>query len=303
MNDSGFYNAAVYCRLSKDDAQLGDSTSIKTQETMLSNYVSQNGWRVADVYTDDGISGTTFERKGFNRMLSDIEAGKVNMVVTKDLSRLGRDYLKTGYFTEIYFPENDVRYIALNDGMSKKYQKEQAELKRQVKELETALNRMKEYKGSSRKWMELIAKYSDLKELDAEIVNELIEQIVSHNGLKDVDFLGGVSNLDDLFLNLQGNQIRDISPLSRLQEIYVLDLGNNIVEDLSSLSNLKKATHISVANNPIKDISALRNLKIVKRKGVTSPDPGINIYGLKISNKEIKEIFGENAKYIYKKGI
>jgi DNA invertase Pin-like site-specific DNA recombinase len=67
--------------------------------------------------SDDGISGTTFERTGFKRMLDDVEAGKINMVITKDLSRLGRDYLKTGYYTEVFFPENDVRYIALNDGI------------------------------------------------------------------------------------------------------------------------------------------------------------------------------------------
>ena len=117
MKQLSFYNAAIYCRLSKDDYGVETSTSIKTQETMLRNYVTGNGWRVADVYVDDGISGTTFERDGFNRMLDDIQAGKINMVVTKDLSRLGRDYLKTGYFTEVFFPENDVRYIALNDGI------------------------------------------------------------------------------------------------------------------------------------------------------------------------------------------
>jgi len=95
----------------------GYSLSIQNQKTLLTEYVQGNGWRVADWYIDDGISGTTFERGDFKRMLDDIEQGKINMVVTKDLSRLGRDYLKTGYYTEVYFPENDVRYIALNDGI------------------------------------------------------------------------------------------------------------------------------------------------------------------------------------------
>ena len=117
MEQQTFYNAAIYCRLSKDDLSQGESSSIQTQRALLTKYITDNGWRIVDVYVDDGISGTTFERSGFNRMLEDIENGKINMVVTKDLSRLGRDYLKTGYYTEVYFPENNVRYIALNDGI------------------------------------------------------------------------------------------------------------------------------------------------------------------------------------------
>ena len=117
MKQAGFYNAAVYCRLSKDDLSHGESSSISTQKAMLTKYITDNNWRVHDYYVDDGISGTTFEREDFQRMISDVEAGKVNMVITKDLSRLGRDYLKTGYYTEVYFPENEVRYIALNDGV------------------------------------------------------------------------------------------------------------------------------------------------------------------------------------------
>jgi len=117
MEQQTFYNAAIYCRLSKDDDLHGESSSISTQKSLLTKYVTDNNWRVVDYYIDDGISGTTFERGGFKRMLEDIEEGKINMVVTKDLSRLGRDYLKTGYYTEVYFPENNVRYIALNDGI------------------------------------------------------------------------------------------------------------------------------------------------------------------------------------------
>lgn len=117
MKQSVIYNAAIYCRLSKDDLSHGESSSIQTQKAMLTKYITDNNWHIVDYYVDDGISGTTFERDGFKRLLDDIEAGKINMVVTKDLSRLGRDYLKTGYYTEVYFPENNVRYIALNDGI------------------------------------------------------------------------------------------------------------------------------------------------------------------------------------------
>jgi len=111
------YDAAIYCRLSSEDDSRSDSISIQNQKTILAKFVEENNWHLSGCYVDDGVSGTTFEREGFKRMLEDIEQGKINMVVTKDLSRLGRDYLKTGYYTDIYFPDNGVRYIALNDGI------------------------------------------------------------------------------------------------------------------------------------------------------------------------------------------
>ena len=95
----------------------GDSESIKTQKTMLTQYAKEHGFMVVEIYVDDGWSGLNFERPDFNRMLDDIEAGKIDVVITKDLSRLGRDHLKVGHFTEIYFPMKNVRYIALNDGV------------------------------------------------------------------------------------------------------------------------------------------------------------------------------------------
>ena len=108
---------ALYCRLSKDDMLQGDSESIKTQKAMLTQYAKEHGFFVAEVYVDDGFSGLNFDRPSFNRMLDDIEAGKIDVVITKDLSRLGRDHLKVGHFTEIYFPMKNVRYIAVNDGV------------------------------------------------------------------------------------------------------------------------------------------------------------------------------------------
>ncbi|MCA5960823.1 recombinase family protein [Blautia sp. RD014234] len=110
------YFAALYMRLSKDDEGKGESASITTQRKMLRAYAAENHYPVYDEYVDDGISGTTFERPDFRRMIRDIESGRVNMVITKDLSRLGRDYIQTGQYTEIYFPTKKVRYIAINDG-------------------------------------------------------------------------------------------------------------------------------------------------------------------------------------------
>ena len=85
---------ALYCRFTKDDMVQGDSESIKTQKAMLTQYAKEQGFLVAEVYVDDGWSGLNFDRPSFNRMLDDIEAGKIDVVITKDLSRLGRDHLK-----------------------------------------------------------------------------------------------------------------------------------------------------------------------------------------------------------------
>ena len=109
------YSAALYMRLSRDDENFGDSISIETQRKVLRQYVSENNLIVYDEYVDDGWSGTNFERPAFQRMMSDIETGKVNCVVTKDLSRFGREHVTMGYYLEFVFPEMNVRYIAVND--------------------------------------------------------------------------------------------------------------------------------------------------------------------------------------------
>ncbi len=108
---------ALYCRLSQDDMLQGESNSITNQKNILKKYAMDNGFHNTKFYVDDGVSGTTFERDGFKAMMSDIEDGKVGIVITKDLSRLGRDYLKTGELIEMTFPDYDVRYIAVNDGV------------------------------------------------------------------------------------------------------------------------------------------------------------------------------------------
>lgn len=108
---------ALYCRLSRDDEYSGDSMSIQTQKTMLSQYSKEKGFFCTAFYSDDGYSGTNFDRPDFQRMITDIENGKVGAVIVKDLSRLGREYLQTGYYTEIFFPQNDVRFIAINDNV------------------------------------------------------------------------------------------------------------------------------------------------------------------------------------------
>lgn len=110
------YRVGIYCRLSREDGNE-ESQSIQTQREILTEYVNkQQGWNIVDYYIDDGYSGTNFDRPDFKRLLNDIEIGRIDLVITKDLSRLGRNYILTGIYTEEYFPEHNVRYIALNDG-------------------------------------------------------------------------------------------------------------------------------------------------------------------------------------------
>ena len=111
------YHVALYIRLSKEDESEGPSESVTNQKSLLNEFVQQHRLSVYDTYIDDGWSGTSFNRPAFQRMIGDIETKKVNMVITKDLSRLGRDYIMTGHYMERYFPEKRVRYISLLDGI------------------------------------------------------------------------------------------------------------------------------------------------------------------------------------------
>lgn len=107
----------MYIRLSREDGDKQESESVGNQRKIIERYLKDNNLNNVDEYVDDGVSGTTFDRPEFNRLIRDIEIGKINMVVTKDLSRLGRDYIKTGYYIENYFPENKVRYVSILDGI------------------------------------------------------------------------------------------------------------------------------------------------------------------------------------------
>ncbi|EAC3819517.1 DUF4368 domain-containing protein [Listeria monocytogenes] len=108
---------ALYVRLSNDDEREGESNSIVNQKKMLSKYASDHNLRKTTFYIDDGVSGTTFNRKGFQAMIADIESGLVGTVIVKDMSRFGRDYLQVGLYTDIMFPEHNIHFIAINDGV------------------------------------------------------------------------------------------------------------------------------------------------------------------------------------------
>ncbi len=106
---------ALYCRLSRDDGMDGDSNSVANQKKLMQKYAKENGFGNTRFYVDDGYTGTNFNRPGFQKMLEDIEMGYISTIIVKDMSRLGRDYLQVGYYTDTYFPDRNIRFIAIND--------------------------------------------------------------------------------------------------------------------------------------------------------------------------------------------
>lgn len=106
---------ALYCRLSRDDGTEGDSNSVANQKKLLTKYAKENGFGNTRFYVDDGYTGTNFNRPGFQKLLENMEMGYVSAIIVKDMSRLGRDYLQVGYYTDTFFPEHNIRFIAIND--------------------------------------------------------------------------------------------------------------------------------------------------------------------------------------------
>ncbi len=106
---------ALYCRLSLEDGKDNESMSISNQKLLLKDYAEKNGMFNCEFYVDDGFTGRNFNRPAFQRMISDIESGRISCVITKDLSRLGRNYIESGSYMEVFFPKHNVRYIAITD--------------------------------------------------------------------------------------------------------------------------------------------------------------------------------------------
>ncbi len=112
------YNVGIYVRLSQEDERAGESISIENQKIMLKDYVNkQSGWNIVDIYEDDGFSGTTFERPAVQRLLDDAKTGKINLIICKDLSRFGRNYIEVGQYVDYIFPAYNIRFIALSDNV------------------------------------------------------------------------------------------------------------------------------------------------------------------------------------------
>ena len=111
------YNVGIYCRLSNDDERDGESVSIENQKLLLQQYVLGQGWNIYDTYVDDGYSGTNFQRPGVQRLIEDAKAKRINVIIVKDLSRFGRNYIEFGQYTDYLFPSLGCRFIALGNGI------------------------------------------------------------------------------------------------------------------------------------------------------------------------------------------
>ena len=111
------YKVGMYLRLSSEDERTGESLSIDNQRKILTDYITEQGWTLFDEYVDDGVSGVTFEIPGIQRMLGDAKAGKINLILCKDLSRFGRNYIEVGRYVDYLFPLYNIRFIALTDNV------------------------------------------------------------------------------------------------------------------------------------------------------------------------------------------
>lgn len=117
MAKQTIYNAGIYVRLSQEDMRAGESLSIEHQKLILTKYVREQGWNLVDTYVDDGFSGTDFNRPSVQRLLSDAQTGRINLIICKDLSRFGRNYIEVGQYINYIFPLHNIRFIALNDNV------------------------------------------------------------------------------------------------------------------------------------------------------------------------------------------
>ena len=228
---------AIYIRLSKEDQKseyVYESESISNQRSFLLKYLKENNYYDIEEYVDDGYSGTTFNRPAFKRLLLDIENGKINMVVTKDLSRLGRDYIKSGYYLEEYFPLHNVRYISLLDG------------------IDTYLN------VTSNELAPFKALFNDMVSKDTSKKIKAILQNKKEQGL----FLGGKAPYGyKKDPSDKHHLIKDPNTSKNVEFIYKCALKNkslssiaNILNNMNILSSKGKKWTISSVNNILKNI-------------------------------------------------
>ena len=190
------YDVGIYCRLSRDDHNGNlESMSIANQRQVLVDYVTEKGWTLRECYIDDGYTGTNFDRPDFRRMIQDAESGKIDCIITKDLSRLGRNYVQSGYYTEEYFIEK--RLFEVDDRIKNLYEDkclgkipedividliknftaEKNELEEKLPTLKNKIASINETVGNINEWLDMISSYENITELDREIVCGLVESV------------------------------------------------------------------------------------------------------------------------------
>jgi len=201
---------ALYSRLSRDDEIQGESNSITNQKKILEDYATKNGFARFRHFCDDGVSGTTFERKGFKEMIAEIEAGNVGAVIVKDMSRLGRDYLQVGFYTEVFFRQKGVRFIAVSNNIDSEngesnefapFLNIMAELEAQTAELKKALAQFEADTFRADAFLELAKRYTDFTELTPAMLHEFVEKVVVFEADKSS---GKRKQRVDIYLNYIG---------------------------------------------------------------------------------------------------
>lgn len=256
------FKVAMYIRLSREDGDKEESSSVTNQRNIITRFINENdNFIIVDEYVDDGYTGTNFNRPAFQRMIKDIEKGKINTVITKDLSRLGRDYIDTGRYVQRYFPENRVRYIALLDG---------------IDTLEDAgMNDIAPFKS--------VINDMYVKDISKKITSALKERKTAGNFLAVTAPYGYKKNPENKYqlvineeeakvvryifrLYLQGNGLTKIAKILTEEEIPVPGISRNIgTTRKTKLYNCWKQTTISrILKNPV----YIGNLEQFKRKKV-----------------------------------
>ena len=256
------FKVAMYIRLSREDGDKEESSSVTNQRNIITRFINENdNFIIVDEYVDDGYTGTNFNRPAFQRMIKDIEKGKINTVITKDLSRLGRDYIDTGRYVQRYFPENRVRYIALLDG---------------IDTLEDAgMNDIAPFKS--------VINDMYVKDISKKITSALKERKTAGNFLAVTAPYGYKKNPENRYqlvineeeakvvryifrLYLQGNGLTKIAKILTEKEIPVPGISRNIgTTRKTKLYNCWKQTTISrILKNPV----YIGNLEQFKRKKV-----------------------------------
>lgn len=262
IKNNMIFKVAMYIRLSREDGDKEESSSVTNQRNIITRFINENdNFIIVDEYVDDGYTGTNFNRPAFQRMIKDIEKGKINTVITKDLSRLGRDYIDTGRYVQRYFPENRVRYIALLDG---------------IDTLEDAgMNDIAPFKS--------VINDMYVKDISKKITSALKERKTAGNFLAVTAPYGYKKNPENKYqlvineeeakvvryifwLYLQGNGLTKIAKILTEEEIPVPGISRNIgTTRKTKLYNCWKQTTISrILKNPV----YIGNLEQFKRKKV-----------------------------------
>ena len=221
INIKNNYRVGIYTRLSNDDGTNEESVSIDTQKKILTDFVKNKGWTIAKIYVDDGYSGGNFERPDFKRMIKDIENKEIDCVITKDLSRLGRNYIDCGFYLEIYFPEHQIRYIAVNDGVDT-ISNQSMDItpfknilnEMYVKDISVKVSSAKKVRLQSGKYMTTIAPYGYLKdELDKNhlVIDTETAPIVNWSNKTILDILSNPVYIGAVV----GGKTKKVSPKSK----------------------------------------------------------------------------------------